>query len=169
MLASSVFPPLKNIIFINLCSSLTLALFFVFFPLVLPFSGMVSGGGTNVSMHGVRGPFTPSQWLELEHQALIYKFIDAKAPIPSNLLIPFRRSIISPSGLSAYFPGSPYRSTTCKHSSLACFIYLFIYFFGNLVDSSFLFPHYFGFGLNLSCFSLSSHCLSSDVDFSSLN
>jgi len=67
-------------------------------------------GGTNVSMHGVtahgvRGPFTPSQWLELEHQALIYQYIDAKASIPSNLLIPFRRSI-NPSGLSNYLPGS---------------------------------------------------------------
>ncbi|KAL5127114.1 Growth-regulating factor 1 [Glycine soja] len=37
----------------------------------------------SISMHGalagVRGPFTPSQWMELEHQALIYKYITSNA------------------------------------------------------------------------------------------
>ncbi|XP_047323253.1 growth-regulating factor 2-like [Impatiens glandulifera] len=36
----------------------------------------------------MRGPFTQSQWMELENQALIYKYINANAPVPSNLLIP---------------------------------------------------------------------------------
>lgn len=37
-------------------------------------------------------PFTPSQWMELEHQALIYKYLHAKAPIPSSLLISISKS-----------------------------------------------------------------------------
>ncbi|XP_065848127.1 growth-regulating factor 1-like [Euphorbia lathyris] len=60
------------------------------------------------NMHGVytetRGPFTPSQWMELEHQALIYKYITANVPIPSNLLIPIRRALES-SAISTYSGG----------------------------------------------------------------
>ncbi|THU68494.1 hypothetical protein C4D60_Mb08t04480 [Musa balbisiana] len=41
----------------------------------------------------LRGPFTPSQWLELEHQALIYKYLVANVPIPATLLIPISRSL----------------------------------------------------------------------------
>uniref|UniRef100_A0A0D9VXB9 Growth-regulating factor n=1 Tax=Leersia perrieri TaxID=77586 RepID=A0A0D9VXB9_9ORYZ len=40
-------------------------------------------------------PFTPSQWMELEHQALIYKYLNAKAPIPSSLLISISKSFKS--------------------------------------------------------------------------
>ncbi|KAM7518438.1 hypothetical protein LguiB_017400 [Lonicera macranthoides] len=77
-------------------------------------TGYGSGGGLNntaaaaANMHGVltgvRGPFTPSQWMELEHQALIYKYITANAPIPSNLLIPIRKALES-AGLSAFSGG----------------------------------------------------------------
>ncbi|KAK4767707.1 hypothetical protein SAY87_002848 [Trapa incisa] len=49
--------------------------------------GMVVGGG--------RGCFTPSQWMELEHQALIYKYIMANVPVPANLLIPIRKAFES--------------------------------------------------------------------------
>ncbi|XP_074580157.1 growth-regulating factor 7-like [Curcuma longa] len=49
----------------------------------------------NAALTRARGPFTPSQWLELEHQALIYKYIDARVPIPSSLLVPIRRSLSS--------------------------------------------------------------------------
>ncbi|XP_057973110.1 growth-regulating factor 1 [Malania oleifera] len=60
-------------------------------------------GSLNASMHGafaaVRGPFTPSQWIELEHQALIYKYLTANVPVPSNLLLALKKSI-SPFGLS---------------------------------------------------------------------
>ncbi|KAF8404843.1 hypothetical protein HHK36_009732 [Tetracentron sinense] len=66
-------------------------------------------GSMNASTHGiltgVRGPFTPSQWMELEHQALIYKYITANVPIPSNLLIPIGRSLNS-SGFSGLSTGS---------------------------------------------------------------
>ncbi|XWS33460.1 hypothetical protein CRYUN_Cryun22dG0084700 [Craigia yunnanensis] len=61
------------------------------------------------SMHGpftgVRGPFTPSQWIELEHQALIYKYITANAPVPSNLLIPLKK-FLYPYGLTSSSAGS---------------------------------------------------------------
>ncbi|KAK8642648.1 hypothetical protein V6N13_011985 [Hibiscus sabdariffa] len=62
-------------------------------------TGYSSGGFNGANMHGVligaRGPFTPSQWMELEHQALIYKYITSNVPIPSNLLIPIRKSLDS--------------------------------------------------------------------------
>ncbi|KAJ0981836.1 hypothetical protein J5N97_010091 [Dioscorea zingiberensis] len=65
---------------------------------------------------GLRGPFTPSQWMELEHQALIYKYIDANAPIPSNLLLPIRRSLCH-SGFPALSSES-YRSNPLGWGSL---------------------------------------------------
>ncbi|GJM96483.1 hypothetical protein PR202_ga13322 [Eleusine coracana subsp. coracana] len=54
------------------------------------------------AMARMRGPFTPSQWIELEHQALIYRYLAANSPIPHNLLIPIRRSLASPYS-PAYF------------------------------------------------------------------
>ncbi|KAB5526565.1 hypothetical protein DKX38_020412 [Salix brachista] len=66
-------------------------------------------GALNAGMHGtftgVRGPFTPSQWMELEHQALIYKYITARVPVPSNLIIPLKKSIY-PYGLPGSSTGS---------------------------------------------------------------
>ncbi|KAL5219278.1 hypothetical protein ABZP36_019962 [Zizania latifolia] len=55
------------------------------------------------AMARVRGPFTPSQWIELEHQALIYKYLAANSPVPHSLLIPIRRSLTSPYSPAAYF------------------------------------------------------------------
>ncbi|KAL6573073.1 hypothetical protein OROHE_002549 [Orobanche hederae] len=55
------------------------------------------GGGLSGGIRGpsarLKGPFTPSQWMELEHQALIYKHIIANVPVPSNLLVPLKRSL----------------------------------------------------------------------------
>ncbi|GMH03203.1 hypothetical protein Nepgr_005042 [Nepenthes gracilis] len=65
-------------------------------------------GGLNTSMNllnGVRGPFTPSQWLELQHQALIYKHIIANGPMTSNLLIPINKSLES--SVFSNFTGGP--------------------------------------------------------------
>ncbi|KAJ6795734.1 growth-regulating factor 4-like [Iris pallida] len=39
-----------------------------------------------------RSPFTASQWQELEHQALILKYLMAGVPVPPDLLLPIRRS-----------------------------------------------------------------------------
>lgn len=35
-----------------------------------------------------RFPFTAAQWQELERQAMIYKYMMAAVPIPSDLLLP---------------------------------------------------------------------------------
>ncbi|WOK99592.1 growth-regulating factor 7-like isoform X3 [Canna indica] len=56
-------------------------------------------------LSGGRGIFTSSQWMELENQALIYKYIDANVEIPTNLLIP-KRTSYNPFGLSAFSSGS---------------------------------------------------------------
>ncbi|KAJ6391289.1 hypothetical protein OIU77_025305 [Salix suchowensis] len=69
-----------------------------------------------VSMHGVLTetgwPFTQSQWMELEHQALIYKYITANVPIPSNLLIPIRNALDSAGFLS--FSGGHFKPSALK-------------------------------------------------------
>ncbi|KAK4756895.1 hypothetical protein SAY87_007022 [Trapa incisa] len=46
-----------------------------------------SNGGT--SSNG--NPFTVNQWQELEHQALIYKYLMSGIPVPSDLLFPLKR------------------------------------------------------------------------------
>ncbi|KAI3777181.1 hypothetical protein L1987_46977 [Smallanthus sonchifolius] len=62
-------------------------------------------GGLPTGMHmpvsRYKGPFTPSQWMELEHQALIYKHFVANVPVPSHLLNPLRKSLHT-----FLFPGS---------------------------------------------------------------
>ncbi|MCD7471045.1 hypothetical protein HAX54_011325 [Datura stramonium] len=66
-----------------------------------------ASGGSNESSRGpfarFRGPFTPSQWMELEHQALIYKHLVANVPVPHQLLIPLKKTLnpYAFSGLSA--------------------------------------------------------------------
>ncbi|KAL1190409.1 Growth-regulating factor 2 [Cardamine amara subsp. amara] len=61
-------------------------------------SGGYGSGGMmmNMSMQGnftgVKGPFTLTQWAELEQQALIYKYITANVPVPSSLLISIKKS-----------------------------------------------------------------------------
>ncbi|XP_065868090.1 growth-regulating factor 5 [Euphorbia lathyris] len=42
-----------------------------------------------------RSPFTPTQWQELEHQALIYKYMVSGVPIPSELIFSVKRSLES--------------------------------------------------------------------------
>lgn len=60
------------------------------------------GAMNSTSMQsGLRGPFTLSQLMELEHQALIYKYITANVPIPSYLLNPIRKALES-SGFSCF-------------------------------------------------------------------
>ncbi|KAE9599973.1 hypothetical protein Lal_00045822 [Lupinus albus] len=54
-----------------------------------------SSGSMHGAITGTRGLFTPSQWMELEHQALIYKYITANVPVPSHLLFPIRKALDS--------------------------------------------------------------------------
>ncbi|XP_057530344.1 growth-regulating factor 2-like isoform X2 [Amaranthus tricolor] len=57
------------------------------------------------NLTGIRGPFTPAQWIELEHQAIIYKYLTANVPVPANLLIPIRKALSS-SGFPGFSIGS---------------------------------------------------------------
>ncbi|KAI9083889.1 hypothetical protein K1719_034147 [Acacia pycnantha] len=41
----------------------------------------------------VQPPFTVAQWQELEHQALIFKYLKAGLAVPLDLLIPIRKSL----------------------------------------------------------------------------
>ncbi|MED6163128.1 hypothetical protein PIB30_076854 [Stylosanthes scabra] len=58
---------------------------------------MMMMGNNNVGRVLGAALFTPSQWMELEHQALIYKYITANVPVPSHLLIPIRKALDSTS------------------------------------------------------------------------
>ncbi|KAI4389498.1 hypothetical protein MLD38_001719 [Melastoma candidum] len=74
-------------------------------------SGNLLGRDMSEVMRGTRGPFTPSQWMELEHQALIYKYMTANIPVPSNLLIPIKKAFDSASfscSLGGYLRSSPF-------------------------------------------------------------
>ncbi|KAL4187220.1 hypothetical protein AMTRI_Chr09g17830 [Amborella trichopoda] len=53
------------------------------FPSALKSPGMAS----------LRFPFTPSQWQELEQQALIFKYMMASVPVPQDLVNPIRKSL----------------------------------------------------------------------------
>ncbi|EYU25864.1 hypothetical protein ABFS82_10G082800 [Erythranthe guttata] len=47
----------------------------------------------NIGRSSRFNPFTPSQWQELEHQALVYKYMVYGIPIPPDLLFTIRRSL----------------------------------------------------------------------------
>lgn len=66
------------------------------------------GGGGELGYGGYRPPFTAVQWQELEHQAMIYKYLVAGLPVPPDLVLPIRRSF---DALSARFFHHP----SCNH------------------------------------------------------
>ncbi|KAF1870207.1 hypothetical protein Lal_00003413 [Lupinus albus] len=49
-------------------------------------------------------PFTPSQWQELEHQALIYKYMASGVSIPHDLLFTIKRSFLDSPISSSLLP-----------------------------------------------------------------
>ncbi|MED6179494.1 hypothetical protein PIB30_001792 [Stylosanthes scabra] len=50
-------------------------------------------------------PFTVAQWQELEHQALIFKYLKAGLTVPPDLLVPIRRSLqLMSQKLSHHYP-----------------------------------------------------------------
>ncbi|KAF8380793.1 hypothetical protein HHK36_028287 [Tetracentron sinense] len=59
---------------------------------------------------GVRPPFTASQWQELEHQALIFKYLMAGLPVPPDLVLPIRKSFESMSARFFHHPSMGYCS-----------------------------------------------------------
>ncbi|KAA8521251.1 hypothetical protein F0562_011912 [Nyssa sinensis] len=54
--------------------------------------------------------FTAAQWRELEHQALIYKYLVAGLPVPPDLVFPIRRSFDSVSSRFLHHPSLGYSS-----------------------------------------------------------
>ncbi|KAD6454474.1 hypothetical protein E3N88_09180 [Mikania micrantha] len=60
-----------------------------------------------------RPPFTALQWQELEHQALIYKYLISGVPVPSDLILPIRRSF---EALSARFLHHPTSVGYCSYN-----------------------------------------------------
>ncbi|KAL8160429.1 hypothetical protein V2J09_001966 [Rumex salicifolius] len=72
---------------------------------VYPKNAGYASGSMHGSFTGIRGPFTPAQWIELEHQALIYKYLTANVPVPATLLVPIKKALIS-SGYSGFSAGS---------------------------------------------------------------
>ncbi|MQL70799.1 hypothetical protein Taro_003100 [Colocasia esculenta] len=59
---------------------------------------------------GWRSPFTASQWQELEHQALIFKYLVAGVPVPSELLLPILKSFESMAARFYHHPTMGYCS-----------------------------------------------------------
>ncbi|XVE62329.1 hypothetical protein DITRI_Ditri06bG0109200 [Diplodiscus trichospermus] len=69
--------------------------------------GMATGGG----MMAMRSsPFTVSQWQELEHQALIFKYMMAGLPVPPDLVLPIQKSFESISHRFFHHPTMGYCS-----------------------------------------------------------
>ncbi|EFJ24024.1 hypothetical protein SELMODRAFT_442763 [Selaginella moellendorffii] len=63
-------------------------------PLMLAAAAAARGDHLGMqSAMSMRGPFTANQWAELEHQALIFKYMMAGASVPPELLNPIRRSV----------------------------------------------------------------------------
>ncbi|KAK8545568.1 hypothetical protein V6N13_066844 [Hibiscus sabdariffa] len=71
--------------------------------------GAESGGGGMVAMRS-SSPFTVSQWQELKHQALIFKYMMAGLPVPSDLLLPIQKSFESMSHRFFHHPTTGYCS-----------------------------------------------------------
>jgi hypothetical protein len=80
-------------------------------------SGHTSGGGG-------RRLFTASQWLELEHQALIYKYMATGAPVPHDLVVPLRLATGVDTVPSLAFPPQP---RTPYHESFSCVCVCFFF------------------------------------------
>ncbi|KAM7273506.1 hypothetical protein ACFE04_028170 [Oxalis oulophora] len=68
------------------------------------------GGGGGMNVMGMRSPFTVSQWQELEHQALIFKYMVAGLPVPPDLVLPIQKSFESISQKFFHHPSMSYCS-----------------------------------------------------------
>lgn len=74
--------------------------------------GMMMNMSMQGNFLGVKGPFTLTQWAELEQQAMIYKYITANVPVPSSLLISIKKS---------FYPYGSLPPSSCKLISLSPF------------------------------------------------
>ena len=76
-----------------------------------------------------RSPFTVLQWQELEHQALIFKYMMAGLPVPPDLVLPIQRSFESISHRFFHHPTSNLTST------LSFFFYFLSHFLSLFLGS----------------------------------
>lgn len=68
---------------------------------------MMTAGATGCGARDHRSsPFSATQWQELEHQALIFKYMVSGVPIPAELIHSVKRSLDS-SLASRLFPPQP--------------------------------------------------------------
>ncbi|GFY81823.1 growth-regulating factor 3 [Actinidia rufa] len=70
-------------------------------------ASMVAAEGEGIRSSS--SPFTGSQWQELEHQALIFKYLMAGIPVPPHLLLPIQKSFHA---VSTAFFNDPSSNTT---------------------------------------------------------
>lgn len=80
----------------------------------------MSGGESSSVAGGFRPPFTAMQWQELEHQALIYKYLVAGMSVPPDLVVPIRQSFDS---ISARF----FHQSSCKKSLIFHYMCIYVY------------------------------------------
>ncbi|XP_057970015.1 growth-regulating factor 4-like isoform X2 [Malania oleifera] len=74
-------------------------------------TGMAAASmGTGMAMRAAASPFTVSQWQELEHQALIFKYLMAGLPVPPDLVLPIQKSFESMSARFFHHPSMAYCS-----------------------------------------------------------
>lgn len=73
-----------------------------------------------------RSPFTPTQWQELEQQALVFKYMVTGTPIPPDLIFSIKRSLDT-SVTPRLFPHHPSKS----------FLFLILTIFSKLMIISF--------------------------------
>ena len=82
----------------------------------------VTSGGMGTGVMTMMSPFTVSQWQELEHQALIYKYMVAGLRVPPDLVLPIQRSFESISHRFFHHPaGKPALYIPPSH------IYIYVY------------------------------------------
>ncbi|KAJ9678399.1 hypothetical protein PVL29_020546 [Vitis rotundifolia] len=72
--------------------------------------GSVGGASMATGMMVRSSPFTVSQWQELEHQALIFKYLMAGLPVPPDLVLPIQKSFESMSSRFFHHPTMGYCS-----------------------------------------------------------
>jgi hypothetical protein len=84
-------------------------------------AAVVTSGGMGTGVMTMRSPFTVSQWQELEHQALIYKYMVAGLPVPPDLVLPIQRSFESISHRFFHHPASKPALYIPSH------IYIYVY------------------------------------------
>ncbi|XP_059625112.1 growth-regulating factor 4-like [Cornus florida] len=73
-------------------------------------TSMVAATSMAAGMRSSQSPFTVSQWQELEHQALIFKYLMAGLPVPPDLVLPIQKSFESVSARFFHHPTMGYCS-----------------------------------------------------------